>query len=219
MTGPAPPYVAGMEFSGHVHAIGPGVALARGRRVIGVVNPRRPAGGARAQLMVVPAVSVVALAGGTDLVAAATVPMNGLTALLPWMLALPPGRACSSPAAPALGGYAIRLARRAGIRVIARETDAAVLRAAGAAAVVRRDDFAAEARSLFPRGVDGLIDGALIGGRVSHLVTSGGAAISLRRWPIRSTTRGCASTTSRSWTASRMPERSARSDGCSPRAC
>ncbi len=50
MTGLVPPYIAGMEFSGHIHNVGDGVSgLTVGQPVMGVVNPRRPAGGAHAQ--------------------------------------------------------------------------------------------------------------------------------------------------------------------------
>jgi len=103
-----PPWVAGMEFAGHVHAVGSGdvAGLEPGQAVMGLVNPRRPAGGAHAQYVVVPAASVVPLAAAADLVGAATVPMNGLTA---WMalqaLALPAGATLLvTGAAGAVGG-------------------------------------------------------------------------------------------------------------------
>lgn len=184
MTALAPPYVAGMEFSGTIESVGAGVTLAPGTRVIGVVNPRRPAGGAHSERVAVPAASIAPLAEGIDLVAAATVPMNALTAMLALELAgLARGQSLLvTGGAGMLGGYAVRLACHAGLRVVAnaREADAAALRAAGAV-VVPRDDFAGAVRRLFPGGVDGLIDGALIGAAVSHLVADGGAAVSLRR--------------------------------------
>src|SRR4051794_17957886 len=74
-----PPYTAGMDFSGHVATLGPGVtSLSVGQPVIGVASPRRPAGGAHAQLVTVPAASVAPIDENIDLVAAATVPMNAL---------------------------------------------------------------------------------------------------------------------------------------------
>lgn len=77
MVGLVPPYIAGMEFSGHIHSVGEGVAsLASGRPVMGVVHPRRPACGAHAQYVCVPAASVVPLDLSVDLLQAATVPMN-----------------------------------------------------------------------------------------------------------------------------------------------
>ena len=42
MSGLTPPYVAGMEFAGHVHLLGDGVLdFEPGQPVMGVVNPRR----------------------------------------------------------------------------------------------------------------------------------------------------------------------------------
>ena len=42
-----PPYICGQEFSGHVHALGsPSTRLTVGLRVMGIVHPRRPRGGA-----------------------------------------------------------------------------------------------------------------------------------------------------------------------------
>ena len=41
MTALTPPYIAGMEFSGHIHSVGDGVSgLSAGQPVMGVVNPR-----------------------------------------------------------------------------------------------------------------------------------------------------------------------------------
>lgn len=76
-----PPYIAGMEFSGTI--LDPGSSgLAKGQPVIGVLNPRTPKGGAYAEQIALPAASVGALSPEVDLIAAATVPMNALTAAL-----------------------------------------------------------------------------------------------------------------------------------------
>jgi NADPH:quinone reductase-like Zn-dependent oxidoreductase len=125
MTQLAPPYVAGMEFSGTIESVGAGVAFVPGQRVIGVVNPRRPAGGAHAERVAVPAVSVAPVPDGVDLVAAATVPMNALTALLALELVdLEPGQSLLvTGGAGMLGGYVVRLARRAGLTVVANGRD------------------------------------------------------------------------------------------------
>lgn len=186
MQGLIPPFTAGMEFSGHVHAAGAGVGLPVGAPVIGVVNPRRPAGGAQAQFVVVPAASVAVVGPGVDLVAAATVPMNALTAAMSIeMLGLTAGQSVLvTGGAGMLGGSAIQLAHRAGLRVLANANpaDAGMLRGFGADHVLPRDEGLAEAlRALAPEGVDGLIDGALIGNEVSHLVRDGAVAVSLRK--------------------------------------
>lgn len=185
MTGLTPPFVAGMEFAGTIHRAGEGVALAPGAPVFGVVNPRRPAGGAHSQYVCAPAASVAALAPGIDLVGAATLPMNGLTALLALeILGLAPGQdLLVTGGTGILGGSAIRLARAAGLRVLAggRPEDAALLHSLGAHEVLPRDAGLVDAvHALVPGGVVGMIDGALIGTAVSAAVRNGGVAVSLR---------------------------------------
>ena len=100
--GVLPPYVPGMELAGVVDAVGEGTDWHPGDRVMAIVNPRRPGGGAQAELVVVPAASVARAPEGTSLEAAATLPMNGLTVRLALdRLALRPGRPWASPARPA----------------------------------------------------------------------------------------------------------------------
>ena len=181
-----PPWIGGMEFSGRIAAAGRDSRFAVGTPVIGVVNPRTRSGGAYAARIVVPAASVAALAPGTDLIGAATVPMNALTALLALeMLGLEPGAALLvTGGAGMVGGSVIALAHAAGLEVLANAApgDAALLRGLGGDVILPRSVGLAEAlRAIFPGGVDGLIDGALIGQAVAPLVRDGGGAISLRR--------------------------------------
>src|SRR5919109_1431576 len=77
-----PPYIPGMELAGVVDAVGEGVPWRMDDRVMAIVNPRRPGGGAQAALVVAPAASVARVPEGTSLEAAATLPMNGLTVRL-----------------------------------------------------------------------------------------------------------------------------------------
>src|SRR6266446_3993683 len=77
--GVQPPYIPGMELAGMVDAVGEGTKWRPGDRVMAIVNPRRPGGGAQAELVVVPAASVAGVPEGTTLEAVATLPMNGLT--------------------------------------------------------------------------------------------------------------------------------------------
>lgn len=193
----APPYIAGMEFAGHVRSLGPGVdTLAVGQPVMGLVNPRRPQGGSHAELLAVPAASVVALPDGADLTEAATVPMNGMTALMAIeALALRPGDSVANPTlsqpsvlvtggAGAVGAYVIALAKRAGLFVLAdaKDGDEALVRGFGADVVLPRGAaLDAALRRVRPLGVDGLVDTALIGAQVAHGVRDGGVAVSLRR--------------------------------------
>lgn len=185
----APPFITGMEFSGRILAAGPGVDpgmdLAPGTPVIGVLNPRTPRGGAYAERIAVSARSVAVLDEGTDLIGAATVPMNALTASMALdLLNLAPGAPLMvTGGAGMLGGYAIALAKARGLVVLANASTADVdlLRGFGADHIVPRDAGLHDAvRALFPEGVAGLIDGALIGNQVASLVRDGGGAVALR---------------------------------------
>ena len=192
MTDVKPPYSTGVEFGGHVHALGNGVSnFAIGQPVMGIVNSRRSsAGGAHAQYVCVPAASLAALAPNVNVVDAATIPMNGLTAkMVLELLDLPRGGSVLvTGGAGATGGYVIELAKLAGLTVVAdaKEADAALLRSLGAHHVVERGAGMVEAvRKIFPNGVDGLIDAALIGDVASAAVRDGGGGVTLRRtFPI-----------------------------------
>lgn len=182
-----PPYCVGVEFAGHVHALGDGVSgFAVRQSVMGIVNSRRHAGGAHAQYICVPAASLAALAPNVDVVEAATVPMNGLTArMVLELLDIPRGGSVLvTGGAGAAGGYAIELAKVGGLTVVAdaKDADAALLRKLGADHIVPRGEAMADAvRGIFPDGVDGLIDAALIGNPAAAAVRDGGAAVTLRR--------------------------------------
>lgn len=192
MTHYAPPYISGMEFSGHVAAQGADVnGLAIGQAVMGVVNPRLPQGGAHQDYVLVPAASVVALPDGADLAGAAALAMNGLTALLALELTgLQAGaHLLVTGGSGILGGTVIALAKAKGLQVYAggRAEDHDLLQGLGADEVLPRSDGLAQAaRALRPQGLDGLIDGALIGDQVSPALRDGAPAISLRmNNPIR----------------------------------
>ena len=185
MTDLKPPYVAGMDFAGRIAKVGQGVALKSGQPVIGVVNPRRPDGGAQAQQVRLPAALVAAIDDKTDLTAAAVVPMNALTAMLALeLLNLSPGQTLLVTGGTGImGGVTIPLARRAGLTVLANgaEADRALLTQLGAHTVLPRDAGLEDAlRAACPAGVDGMIDGALIGRKYSRLVRDGGGAVALR---------------------------------------
>lgn len=182
----SPPFIPGMEFAGHVQAVGSSVrSLSVGQPVMGVVNPRRPTGGAHSQLISVSALSAVALEMGVDLVNASTIPMNGLTAQIALdLLALPHGGVLLvTGGTGVVGGYSIQLAREAGLTVVA-DADLAradVLRRLGADVVVERGrQMGAEIRKVFPHGVDGLIDAALLGAPAVEAIRDGGVAVYLR---------------------------------------
>jgi NADPH:quinone reductase-like Zn-dependent oxidoreductase len=182
-----PPWVAGVEFAGLVHRLGTGVAgFHLGDKVLGLVDARRPGGGAHAEYVRVAAHSIARLDPGADLVSASTVAMNGLTARIALgILALPQGATILvTGGTGAAGGYAIQLARHGGLHVVAdaADADARLLRRLGATEVVPRGPgMGAAVRALHPGGVDGLIDAALLGAPAAELVRDGGGAIALRR--------------------------------------
>jgi NADPH:quinone reductase-like Zn-dependent oxidoreductase len=175
-----PPYVAGLELAGVVDAAGPGAAFAPGDRVAAMTKFIPTGRGAQSELVVLRADSAVArVPDGLDLVEAATVPMTGLTVrLLLDTLALPPGATLAvTGAAGAVGGWAVQLGAREGLRVIgiASAADEETVLALGAEAFVARGNGVVDAvRDLAPAGVDALVDAAVVGAPVLPLVRDGG---------------------------------------------
>jgi NADPH:quinone reductase len=179
------PWVPGMELAGVIDAVGAGASWQAGDRVMAIVSPRAPGGGAQAELVVVPGDSVARVPAGVSLTAAATLPMNGLTARLALdLLGLRPGQTLSvTGAAGAVGGYIIQLAVHAGLSVIAdaAPADAELVRSLGAGVVVPRGpELAAAIRSVVPAGVEALADAAVIGQPVLAAVRDGGQVAAVR---------------------------------------
>jgi NADPH:quinone reductase-like Zn-dependent oxidoreductase len=185
LSGLEPPYIPGMELAGVVDAAGPGSRWRPGERVMAIVIPRRPEGGAMAESVVVPDESVAPVPEGTSLEEAATLPMNGLTVRQALdLLGLKPSDTLAvTGAAGAVGGYAVELGVAEGLRVIAvaSPNDEPLLRKLGAEAVVPRgDDAAQRIRDLVPAGVDGLIDAAVIGPPILPAIRDGGGLAVVR---------------------------------------
>ena len=150
-----------------------------------IVNPRRPGGGAQAELVVVPAASLARVPAGATLEAAATLPMNGLTVRLALdKLALAPGQTLGvTGAAGAVGGYAVELAAAEGLRVIAvaGPQDIALVKRFGAEQVIPRGDGAIRAlREVVPGCVDGLLDAAVLDAAVLPAIRDGGKLATVR---------------------------------------
>ena len=182
-----PPYVAGLDAAGVVDEIGPESVtdLALGDRVMAMINPTRPAGGAYAQWVVLPASYVVRAPSGSSHAEASTLPMSGLTARLALdELALSPGATLGvTGAAGAVGGFAVQLAKADGLTVIADASpdDDALVSALGADAVVRRGpDVASRFHEVIPQGVDAIVDAALIGDDLLPAIRDGGAMALVR---------------------------------------
>jgi NADPH:quinone reductase-like Zn-dependent oxidoreductase len=183
--GVRPPFIPGMELAGIVDAVGEGTPWRPGDRVMAIVNPRRPGGGAQAELVVVPAASVARVPEGTTLEAAATLPMNGLTVRLALdQLKLAPGQTLGvTGAAGAVGAYAVELGVSEGLRVIAtgRPHDEALVKRLGAATFVPGGPNAMrEVYETAPGGVDGMIDAAVLDAAVLPAIRDGGRLATVR---------------------------------------
>ncbi len=183
-----PPWTPGMDAAGTVESVGPGVdRLAVGDAVMAAVMPRRPEGGAQAALIVVPAASVVPIPDDTTLEEAATLPMNGLTAMRGLeLLDLAAGETLAvSGGAGLLGSYVIALAHVRGLRVIAdaKAGEEDVVRGFGADVVVpRSDDFAGAVRGVEPGGAAGVYDTALLNEAAFGAIRDGGGLVVVRGW-------------------------------------
>ncbi|WP_210494273.1 NADP-dependent oxidoreductase [Patulibacter sp. SYSU D01012] len=183
-----PPYVPGMDAAGTVEALGEGVRHVRlGEDVMAAVLPRRPEGGAQAEQVVVPAGSVVPIPAGATLEQAATLPMNGLTAIEALDgLDIPAGGTLAiTGGAGLLARYATVLAKERGLRVLAdaRPDEHDLVRGYGADVVVERGDGVAERfLAQAPEGVDGVLDTALLGEAILPAIKDGGGLAVVRGW-------------------------------------
>ncbi len=170
-----------MDAAGVVDAIAPDAAtdLRVGDRVMAIVIPIDPSGGAYAEYVVVDARQVVRAPAGTTHAEAATLPMNGLTARLALdVLGLAPGAWIAvTGAAGALGGYTVQLAKADGLTVVAdaAPADEELVRSLGADKVVRRGpDVADHIREIVPEGVEAVVDAAVMGPRALGALRPGG---------------------------------------------
>jgi NADPH:quinone reductase len=184
-----PPFVPGMDAAGVIDKLGADHdgRLAVGDRVITLVLPAGPHGGAYAEQIVVPAASVVHAPKDIAFPAASTLLLNALTARAALdALNVTAGQTVAvSGAAGALGGYLIQLARADGMRVVAdaAPADERLVRSLGADMVVTRGDgIAAAIRVVVPTGVDGLFDGAAQEHVVLPAITDGGGLAEFRGW-------------------------------------
>jgi NADPH:quinone reductase len=183
-----PPWVPGMDAGGAVESVGDGVeGFAVGDPVMAAVSPSRPDGGAQAELVVVPAASVVAIPEGATTEQASTLPMNGLTAMLGLeLLDLRAGQTLAvSGGAGLLASYAIPLAKARDLRVLAdaKPEDEELVRGFGADVVLPRGGgFPLAVREQVPGGVDGFLDTALLGRSAFPAIRDGGAIAAVRSW-------------------------------------
>jgi NADPH:quinone reductase len=182
------PWTPGMDAAGTIESVGPGVKrLTTGQEVMAAVAPRRPEGGAQCELIVVPAASAVPIPDGATVEQAATLPMNGLTAILGLdLLGLSEGQTLAvSGGAGLLASYVIPLAKLGGLRVIAdaKPEDEELVRSFGADVVVPRGErFNDAVRAEVPDGVDALYDTALLKQSAFPAIRDGGQIAVVRGW-------------------------------------
>ncbi|MCU1649015.1 MAG: alcohol dehydrogenase zinc-binding domain protein, partial [Pseudonocardia sp.] len=184
----------GWDVAGEVDAVGPalvasdssagGAAFAVGDRVVGLSDRLDVPTAGYADYLVLDADSVAAAPRDVSFEAAATLPLNGLTAAQALAgLGLCAGRTLLvTGAAGAVGGYAVELAVAAGLRVVAAasERDRELVLGFGAELFVPRDaELGAAVRALVPGGVDGVLDAATIGVRALDALRGGGAFASV----------------------------------------
>ena len=152
-----PPYVPGMDAAGVVDEVGSDVPWKVGDELMALALPTGQHGGAYSEYLVGPWESMARIPSGHDLVAASTLPMNGLTAYQALeKLDLNPGQTLAvTGAAGTLGSYTVALAKRAGLTVVAdaAEKDHAWVKSLGADHVFPRGDNPSGAiREIFPSG-------------------------------------------------------------------
>ena len=182
------PWVPGMDAAGTVESVGAGVEHPSvGDEAMAAVSPRRPEGGAQAALLVVPAASLVPVPRGATLEQAATLPMNGLTALHGLdLLGLVEGKTLAvTGGAGLLASYVIAIANDRGLRVLADASpeDEQLVRSFGADVVLPRGaELAAAVRQAVPEGVDAVFDTALLGRGMFPAIRDGGAIAVVRGW-------------------------------------
>ena len=181
---PQGPFRLGMEVAGVIDEVGPGADFEVGDQVMALVVPSQDHG-AYAERIVLPVQQVALAPRNVGVSHAATVPMNGLTALLALAAVdLPAGATLAvTGAAGAVGGYVVELAKARGLRVIADSApaDEELVRQLGPDWIVPRGhDVAAAIRRLVPAGVPALIDGSVQGVEVLPAVSDGGTVVVLR---------------------------------------
>jgi len=187
----------GWDVAGVVDEVGPGAGFAEGDRVIGLADRLDVPTAGYADYLVLDADAVAAAPSGVAPEAAATLPLNALTAAQALdLLDLRPGQALLvTGAAGAVGGYAVQLAAAAGLRVVATASaaDEDLVRGFGAELFVPRaaepgaaeprevapGTLAARVRALVPGGVHGVLDAAVLGLPALDALRGGGSFVSV----------------------------------------
>jgi NADPH2:quinone reductase len=177
-----PPFALGWDLAGEVLEVGAGTAAYQpGDRVVGMIPWPRTGGqvGAYAELAAVDPGWLAPLPAAVDDAAAATLPLNALTA---WqaldMIAPAPGSTLLiTGASGGVGGFATQLAVRAGHRVlaVAGRDDEQWVGSLGPAKVLPRST---DLTRVGP--VDAVLDAVPVGVRVAAAVRDGGTVVFTR---------------------------------------
>jgi NADPH:quinone reductase len=178
------PLGLGWDVAGTVAAVGEGVTdRAVGDAVVGLRDEFVGPTGAHASHVVLPAEAVATAPAGVPPEAAATFPLNTLTADQALdLLGLDPGATVVvTGAAGGVGDYVVALAAHRGLRVVAyaRPDDEDDVRANGAAEFVSGPDVGVAVRDLLPAGADGLVDAAQVGAAALAAVRDGGSFVAV----------------------------------------
>ncbi|MEV6373320.1 alcohol dehydrogenase catalytic domain-containing protein [Micromonospora musae] len=170
------PMGLGLDVAGVVDMVGSNVrGLSVGSRVAALTLPhaRHAAAGTAAEYVIVPAADVAPVPETLDLLDAATVPLNSLTAdqLLARLGPADGRRLLVTGAAGGVGGYAVALAARDGwaVTALGRSTDAGFLGRAGAR------DLITDLHGV--GGFDAVLDAALLNERALRAVRDNGSYV------------------------------------------
>jgi NADPH:quinone reductase-like Zn-dependent oxidoreductase len=178
------PLGLGWDVAGTVEAVGEGVTRwSVGDEVVGIRDEFVGPTGTNATHVVLPEAALATAPHGVSPEAAATLPLNALTA---WqaldLLGLEAGSTVVvTGAAGGVGDYAVALAAHHGLRVIAvaRADDEADVRANGATDFIAGPHFVDAVRDLVPDGADGLVDAAQVEAPALAAVKDGGSFVAV----------------------------------------
>jgi NADPH:quinone reductase len=187
-----PPFLLGWDIAGEVVEVGSEVTgLGVGDSVVGMIpwHLTRGAVGGYAELVAADAEWLVPVPAGLDPVVASTVPLNALTAhrALEIMALSAPTTILVTGASGAVGGFAARLAVRAGHRVLASATydDEEWVRGLGVDTVIPRSAGLGGAGP-----VPAVLDAVPVGEPAGAAVADGGVLVTTRPTPPVDPTRG-----------------------------
>ncbi|WP_062980960.1 NADP-dependent oxidoreductase [Nocardia anaemiae] len=175
----------GWDVAGVIDAIGAGVdEFTVGQAVIGISDRLDVSLAAQADYIVLEAQNLAPAPTSVPAQAAATIPLNGLTAVqaLAALELTPADSLLITGAAGAVGGYAVELAAAQGVRVIASASaaDEAIVRALGATDFIPREaDLPDAVRALVPGGADAALDAAALGPETLAAVRARGRFVSI----------------------------------------